>query len=79
MRTFTIRESSDRWIQNVLFFDIQKYVDALRAYMRKDHKEMYRKSSGVLPYAFLTTDSPSYGDALWDWDSYFSNVVYPIT
>lgn len=54
---------------------MQKYIDALRAYMRKDYKKMYRESGGVLPYAFLTPGSPSYGDVLWDWDSYFSNVA----
>ncbi len=36
---------------------------------------MYREKGGIFPYGFLTPGSPSYDDALWDWDSYFSNVV----
>lgn len=54
---------------------MQKYIDALRSYMRKDYREMYREKGGIFPYGFLTPGSPSYGDVLWDWDSYFSNVA----
>lgn len=54
---------------------MQKYLDALRSYMRKDYREMYREKGGIFPYGFLTPGSPSYGDVLWDWDSYFSNVA----
>lgn len=54
---------------------MQKYIDAIRAYMSKDYKEMYREKGGILPYAFLTPGSASYADVLWDWDSYFSNVA----
>lgn len=54
---------------------MQEYIDALRAYMRKDFREMYREKGGIFPYAFLTPGSASYSDALWDWDSYFSNVA----
>lgn len=54
---------------------MHEYIDALCSYMKKDYKEMYREKGGIFPYAFLTPGSPSYGDALWDWDSYFSNVA----
>lgn len=54
---------------------MQKYIEALRAYISKDYREMYRESGGTLPYCFLTPGSASYKDVLWDWDSYFSNVA----
>lgn len=54
---------------------MQEYIDALRMYMRRNYKKMYREKGGVFPYAFLTPGSSSYDDALWDWDSYFSNVA----
>lgn len=54
---------------------MQEYIDALRSYMRKDYKEMYREKGGIFPYGFLTPGSSAYNDVLWDWDSYFSNVA----
>lgn len=54
---------------------MQEYIDALRAYMRKDYREMYRERGGIFQYGFLTPGSASYDDVLWDWDSYFSNVA----
>lgn len=54
---------------------MQKYIEALREYMKKDYREMYREKGGVFPYGFLTPGSASYPDTLWDWDSYFSNVA----
>lgn len=54
---------------------MQDYIDALRSYMGRNYKEMYREKGGIFHYGFLTPGSPSYGDALWDWDSYFSNVA----
>lgn len=54
---------------------MQKYMDATRSYMSRDFREMYRKKSGSLPFAFLTPGSASYKDVLWDWDSSFSNVA----
>lgn len=54
---------------------ITEYIKALRAYMQKDYREMYREKGGIFPYGFLTPGSASYSDTLWDWDSYFSNVA----
>lgn len=31
---------------------MQEYIDALRAYMRKDYKEMYREKGGIFQYGF---------------------------
>ena len=54
---------------------MRQYIDALRGYMRGSYREMYREAGGIFPYKFITPGSPSYGDALWDWDSYFSDVA----
>lgn len=54
---------------------MKQYIEALRNYMSRDYREMYRKKGGVFPFEFLTPGSPSYGDVLWDWDSYFSNIA----
>ena len=54
---------------------MQEYINALRTYMRKDYKEMYREKGGIFPYGFLTPGSATYDDVLWDWDSYFSDVA----
>jgi len=54
---------------------MKEYIDALRKYISKDYREMYREKGGVFPYGFLTPGSPSYGDVLWDWDSYFADVA----
>lgn len=54
---------------------MQEYIKAIRLYMSGNYKEMYREKGGIFPYGFLTPGSPSYGDVLWDWDSYFSDVA----
>jgi len=54
---------------------MEKYIKALRDYMQKDYKGMFRESGSGFPYGFLTPGSASYMDCLWDWDSYFSNVA----
>lgn len=54
---------------------IQDYIKALREYIDKDYRQMYRNEGGIFKYGFLTPGSASYGDCLWDWDSYFSNVA----
>lgn len=43
---------------------MQKYIDALRAYISKDCREMYREDGGTLPYCFLTPGSATYKDVL---------------
>ena len=54
---------------------MNEYIKALRAYIQKDYREMYREKGGVFPYGFLTPGSKAYDDVLWDWDSYLSNVA----
>ena len=54
---------------------METYIKALRDYMKKDYRQMYRDKGGNFPYGFLTPGSASYDDVLWDWDSYFSNVA----
>lgn len=54
---------------------MKQYIQALREYMSRDYREMYREAGGVFPYGFITPGSASYEDCLWDWDSYFSDVA----
>ena len=54
---------------------MMEYIKALRDYMQRDYREMYREKGNGFPYGFLTPGSASYPDVLWDWDSYFSNVA----
>lgn len=54
---------------------MKEYMDALREYIQKDYRKMYREKGEIFPYGFLTPGSPSYEDVLWDWDSYFSDVA----
>ena len=54
---------------------MEAYRQALRDYIKKDYRQMYREKGGIFPYGFLTPGSASYADVLWDWDSYFSNVA----
>lgn len=54
---------------------MQKYIVALRSYMYENYQGMYREKGKILSYGFLTPGSASYGDVLWDWDSYFSDVA----
>lgn len=54
---------------------MEQYIQALREYMGRDYREMYREAGEVFPYGFITPGSASYEDCLWDWDSYFSDVA----
>ncbi len=54
---------------------MKQYIDALRDYIQRDYRGMFRESGGGFPFGFLTPGSASYMDCLWDWDSYFSDVA----
>lgn len=55
--------------------DYKSNRDEIRKYIYKDYKEMYRSPGGALSYPFLVPGGKQYGDALWDWDSWLSNVA----
>jgi hypothetical protein len=55
--------------------DIAKYSKIIREQLFKDYKGMFREAGGGMEYPFLTPGSKQYGDELWDWDSWLSNVA----
>lgn len=55
--------------------DYKKYRDIIKEHLYKDFKGMYRSPGGTLQYPFLVPGGDQYGDVLWDWDSWLSNVA----
>ncbi|MFT3866874.1 MAG: trehalase family glycosidase [Nibricoccus sp.] len=55
--------------------DAAKYIPIVRAQIHKDYQGMFREQGGAFKYPFLTPGSQQYGDILWDWDSWWSNVA----
>lgn len=53
---------------------MQKKIQAIKEYLSKDYRLMYRPSGGILNHKFLTPGA-CYSDCLWDWDSYFADVA----
>jgi putative isomerase len=56
-------------------YQTEKYIPLLRQYIYKDYKEMFRKKGEAFKYPFITPGSNQYGDILWDWDSWWSNIA----
>ncbi len=54
---------------------IRPYAEACKAHMHADYEGMFREAGNPFPYPFLTPGSASYGDVLWDWDSWASNIA----
>lgn len=55
--------------------EIKKYMEIIKKYCHADYKGMLREAGGTCTYPFLTPGSQQYGDVLWDWDSWLSNVA----
>lgn len=55
--------------------DVAKYIPLIREKIYKDYQGMFREEGGAFKYPFLTPGSQQYGDILWDWDSWWSNVA----
>lgn len=55
--------------------DWRSYSDIIKQNIYEDYKGMYRDSGMSLPYPFLVPGSKQYGEVLWDWDSWLSNVA----
>jgi len=53
---------------------MQKYGQLIKDYTLKKQKESLREPSGNLKYKFIVPGS-SYPDALWDWDSWLTDLV----
>jgi putative isomerase len=52
-----------------------KYLPVIRDHIYRDYQGMFRPAGGAFKYPFLTPGSAAYGDILWDWDSWLSNVA----
>lgn len=52
-----------------------KYVSLIRGHILDDYQGMFRDEGGSFKYPFITPGSAAYGDILWDWDSWLSDVA----
>ncbi len=52
-----------------------KYIPLIREKIGADYQGMFREEGGAFQHPFLTPGSAQYGDILWDWDSWLSNVA----
>lgn len=50
-------------------------IAVLRKFIHADYRGMLREEGGSFKYPFITPGSKQYGDILWDWDSWLSNVA----
>lgn len=55
--------------------ELTRHIQQLRQHIQGDYAGMYREAGGNIPYPFLVPGSDQYSDALWDWDSWLSNVA----
>ncbi|WP_183580868.1 MGH1-like glycoside hydrolase domain-containing protein [Mucilaginibacter sp. X5P1] len=54
---------------------IKVNISIIKQHIYADYKGMFRKPVGLLHYPFIVPGSVSYSDALWDWDSWLTNVA----
>ena len=55
--------------------NVKKYIKICRESIHRDMTGMFREAGDNLPYPFMAPGSQQYKDALWDWDSWMSNIV----
>ena len=55
--------------------DAAKYIPVIRENIYRDYQGMFRAEGGAFKYPFITPGSAQYGDILWDWDSWLSDVA----
>jgi len=61
--------------KNETILNYKEYDKIIRENIYKDYKKMYREAGGAFLFPFLTPGSDNYPDALWDWDSWLSNIA----
>ena len=54
---------------------VNRYIGIIRENIHRDFRGMMREKGGSLPYPFLAPGSEQYGDILWDWDSWLSDIA----
>lgn len=52
-----------------------RLLPLVRERIHADYEGMFRAEGGSFKYPFITPGSAAYGDILWDWDSWLSNVA----
>ncbi|MBI2513550.1 MAG: glycoside hydrolase family 37 [Opitutae bacterium] len=50
-------------------------IAVIREHVQRDWQGMLRDEGGAFRFPFLTPGSAQYGDILWDWDSWLSDVA----
>jgi len=50
------------------------YEKIIKEYIYKDYKKMYREAGGALQYPFMAPGTNTYGNELWDWDSWLCDI-----
>jgi putative isomerase len=55
--------------------DTAKYIPLIREKIYQDYTGMFREEGGAFKHPFITPGSQQYGDILWDWDSWWSDVA----
>ncbi|ATC65195.1 glycoside hydrolase family 37 [Nibricoccus aquaticus] len=54
---------------------LDQSVALIRKHLHSDYAGMFRSEGGAFKYPFITPGSAQYGDILWDWDSWLSNIA----
>jgi putative isomerase len=54
---------------------VDHYLPIIRQSIRQGYTGMLREKGGAFAYPFITPGSQQYGDVLWDWDSWLSDVA----
>jgi putative isomerase len=52
-----------------------RYIAIIREHVGRDYEGMFREEGGAFRHPFLAPGSAQYGDVLWDWDSWLSDVA----
>jgi hypothetical protein len=52
-----------------------RLIPVIREHIYADYQGMFRAEGGSFKYPFITPGSAAYGDLLWDWDSWLSDVA----
>jgi putative isomerase len=58
---------------------LERWMRELETYIRENADQMTREPSGVLTHPYIvptSPESPYYSTTLWDWDSWFTSVVF---
>lgn len=55
--------------------DYRKYAKIIREKIYSTYRDYCREPGGHLPFPFIVPGGAQYGNVLWDWDSWLSNIA----